>query len=97
MTTDGTVEPTITRSGFAYDHAFVDVEPFETVSDGGKPMQVFDFHALENDAEHWWYGRGLVIKKDGTVGQQRLTTRIIPDTVSDELRRVLNNRSTEAS
>ncbi|WIE81251.1 hypothetical protein [Curtobacterium sp. MCSS17_016] len=97
MSTDGSTEPTITGSGFAYDHAFVRVEPFETVSDGGKRMQAFNFVALENDAEQWWYGTGLIIKKDGTVGQQRLTTRILPTTARDELRRILTNRKKATS
>jgi hypothetical protein len=84
----GSTEPTITGSGWAYDHAFVRVEPFETVSDGRKRMQVYSFTALDGDAEQWWFGSGLIIKKDGTVGRQTLTTRIVPDTVAAELRRI---------
>lgn len=85
MSADST-EPTITGSGWAYDHAFVRVEPFETVSDGRKRMLVYSFVALDGDGERWWYGTGLIIKKDGTVGRQTLTTRIIPNAVAAELR-----------
>lgn len=90
---------TIKSAGVAYGFPYVDIEPTVLTDQYGKSAMIYSFSSdggVRNPTSYV-YGRGLAVKKDGTVGKASTTSFIpaggIPASVLEELRRVSGGES----